>query len=583
MPRFTDLSPVSRVAASTDPFINALLPADAMFRLVWSTKDTGGTTQISYSFPWANGVASQFTTPYGRAENTAAVTGAVNGAQAPMIAKAFETWSNVANIRFTPVTETADGTVGDIRIAFSSAISAGYWGYSLGVSDGRANAHGDIWIDDAIIGQSFAPGTYNYMAILHEIGHSLGLKHTFEAPKIPAGYDNQRYSIMSYTAPDKVWWTNPATGRTEWLIKTPMVYDILAIQKLYGANMTYHTGADTYAFDPAAPSFETIWDAGGTDTFSIAAFSQGCTVDLRPGAYSSLAYDSVSLTNNIGIAFGCTIENAVGGSGGDTLLGSELANVLDGGAGADKLLGNGGDDTLRGGTGNDQLDGGAGNDTLSGGEGDDVLVGGAGNDTLDGGAGTDTASYAAISAAVRVSLAIASAQATGGAGNDTLTGMENLVGGTGADILTGSDSANVIEGGNGADQLSGGGGADILIGGGGRDLLQGGAGGDVFRFAAIADLPGTTATTADEILDFSSAQGDRIDLSGIDAIKQTASVNDAFTWISSAAFTKVAGQLRYVVTNGVGLVSGDIDGNGTADFAIRIDGGHALTALDFVL
>lgn len=583
MPRFSDLSAVTRVAASTDPFIKALLPADAMFRLAWSTKDAGGTTQISYSFPWAGGVASQFTSPYGRAENTAAVTGAVNASQAPMIAKAFEAWSNVANIRFTPVTETADGTVGDIRVAFTSAISAGYWGYSLGVSDGRANAHGDIWIDKAYIGQSFAPGTYNYMAMLHEIGHSLGLKHTFETPKIPVGYDNQRYSIMSYTSPENVWWRDITTGKTQFLIKTPMVYDVLAIQKLYGANMTYHTGADTYAFDPAAPSFETIWDAGGTDTFSVAGFTQGCTVDLRPGAYSSLAYDGVALANNIGIAFGCTIENALGGSGADTLLGSEIANLLDGGAGADRITGNGGEDTLRGGAGNDQLDGGAGNDTLGGGDGDDVLVGGAGNDLLDGGAGNDTASYAAISAAVRVSLAIAGAQATGGAGNDTLTGIENLVGGTGADILVGNDGANLIEGGGGADQLSGGGGADILIGGGGRDLLQGGAGGDIFRFAALGDLPVTTVTTADTITDFNSAQGDRIDLSAIDAIKQTASVNDAFTWIGSGAFTKVAGQLRYVVTNGVGLVSGDIDGNGTADFAIRIDGGPALTALDFIL
>ncbi len=583
MPRFSDLSAVSRVAASTDPFINALLPADAQFRLVWSTKDSAGTTQISYSFPWAGGVASKFTSPYGRSENTAAVTGAVNANQAPMIAKAFEAWSNVANIKFTPVTETADGTVGDIRVAFTSAISAGYWGYSLGVSDGRANAHGDIWIDKAYIGQSFAPGTYNYMAILHEIGHSLGLKHTFEAPKIPTGFDNQRYSIMSYTSPDNVLYRDITTGTTQFLIKTPMVYDILAIQKLYGANMTYHTGADTYAFDPSAPSFETIWDAGGTDTFSVAGFSQGCTVDLKPGAYSSLAYDGVSLTNNIGIAFGCTIENALGGSGADTLLGSELANVLDGGAGADKLMGDGGDDTLRGGTGNDQLDGGVGNDTLSGGDGDDVLVGGAGNDLLDGGAGIDTASYSAISAALRVSLAISGAQATGGAGNDTLTGIENLIGGTGADILTGNDGANVIDGGGGADQLSGGGGADILIGGGGKDTLQGGAGGDVFRFAVLADLPGTTATTTDTILDFSSAQGDLIDLSGIDAIKQTASVNDAFTWIGSAAFSKHAGELRYTVANGVGLVSGDIDGNGVADFAIRIEKAPALTGLDFIL
>ncbi|MBX9885640.1 MAG: M10 family metallopeptidase C-terminal domain-containing protein [Novosphingobium sp.] len=583
MPRFTDLSTVTRFGASTNPFINALLPSQAMFRLVWSSKDAAGATQISYSFPWADGAASRFTAPYGKGENTAAVTGAVNPSQAEMIAKAFGAWSDLARIAFTPVTETAEGTVGDIRIAFTSAVSAGYWGYALGVSDGQSNAHGDIWIDKATIGQSFAPGTYNYLAMLHEIGHSLGLKHTFETPKIPAGFDNQRYSIMSYTAPEKVWWQDPATRTAQHLVKTPMVYDIQAIQALYGANMSTRTGNDTYAFNPAAPSFEAIWDVGGTDTFSVAAFSNGCTVDLTPGAYSSLAYTGVSLTNNIGIAFNCNIENALGGAGADTLLGNTLANVLDGGAGADTLRGNGGNDTLLGQAGNDLLDGGAGNDMLSGGENDDVLIGGAGDDKLDGGTGNDTASYAGGSAAVRVSLAITGAQATGGGGNGTLTGIENLVGGTGADLLIGDAGANVLDGGNGADQLAGGGGADILIGGGGRDMLEGGEGGDVFRFAAIADLSGTTATTADVIVDFNRAQGDRIDLSGIDAVKQTATVNEAFSWIGSAAFSKVAGQLRYEVTSGVGLVSGDIDGNGIADFAIRIEKAPPLLAADFIL
>ncbi|MEI6641662.1 MAG: M10 family metallopeptidase C-terminal domain-containing protein [Novosphingobium sp.] len=583
MPRFTDLSPVLRAGPGGNPFIAALLPSQLAFRLAWSSKDASGVTQVSYSFPWMDGAFSQFSAPYGRGENTAAVTGAVTADQAAMITKAFGAWANVANIAFTQVTETADGTVGDIRVAFSSAVSAGYWGYSLGISDGRGNAHGDIWIDDANIGQSFAPGTYNYLAMLHEIGHSLGLKHPFEAPKIPAGFDNQRFTIMSYTAPDKVWWTAPGNLAASYLVKSPMVYDIQAIQKLYGANMTYHTGDDMYAFDPAAPSFEAIWDAGGTDTFSVADFSQGCTVDLKPGGYSSLAYDGVSLASNIGIAFGCNIENALGGAGGDTLLGSELANALDGRAGADTLRGIGGNDLMTGGAGADLLDGGAGNDVLDGGEDDDVLIGGAGNDLLDGGAGNDIASYATSSVAVRVSLAIGGAQATGGGGIDTLTGIENLFGGTGADLLVGSDGANTLDGGGGADQLAGGGEADVLIGGGGRDMLLGGEGGDVFRFATIKDLPGTAVTNADVILDFSSAQGDRIDLSYVDAVKQTANMNDAFTWIGGAAFSKVAGQLRYVVTGNIGLVSGDIDGNGTPDFAIRIDGAPALAAGDFVL
>lgn len=175
----------------------------------------------------------------------------MTGPQAAQIAKAFDAWSDVARIAFTPVAETAGGEVGDIRVAFTSAIGPGYWGYSLGVSDGMHNAHGDIWIDKSMIGQSFAPGTYNFTAMMHEIGHSLGLKHSFEA----------------------------------------------------------------------------IWDAGEPDTFSVAAFSGGCTLDLKPGAYSSLAYTTVSLTQNIGIAFGCTIENALGGDGGDTFRFASLADL----------------------------------------------------------------------------------------------------------------------------------------------------------------------------------------------------------------------------------------------------------------
>ncbi|WP_408588007.1 M10 family metallopeptidase C-terminal domain-containing protein, partial [Novosphingobium sp.] len=117
----------------------------------------------------------------------------------------------------------------------------------------------------------------------------------------------------------------------------------------------------------------------------------------------------------------------------------------------------------------------------------------------------------------------------------------------------------------------------------GRDLTVGGGGADVFRFATIKELAGKAAPAADEIYDFSHAEGDLIDLSALDAIKSTTSVNDAFTWIGEAAFTKHAGELRYAVALGVGLVTGDIDGNGSADFAIRIDGGVALVAEDFVL
>jgi len=129
-----------------------------------------------------------------------------------------------------------------------------------------------------------------------------------------------------------------------------------------------------------------------------------------------------------------------------------------------------------------------------------------------------------------------------------LTGIENLIGGGGADLLIGNGEANWLDGGAGADQLEGGDGADVLIGGAGRDVLMGGRGGDTFLFAAIKEFSGASTSAADVITDFASAQRDRIDLSGVDAIKSTATVNDAFTWIGTAAFSKKSGELRYTAS-----------------------------------
>jgi serralysin len=581
MAMFDQASAVSRYALSGNKAIDALLNGSAALRVAWSTKDAG-TTQVSYSFPLASGSSSRFTDNYGTGETKAAIVAGMNATQASQIAGAFEAWSNVANIAFTKINETSAGAVGDIRIAFTSKVPNGYWGYSLGASDGASNAHGDIWVDDSIIGQSFASGTYNYYSMLHEIGHSLGLKHPFEGTKIAAGLDNRRYTIMSYTDPANVWGKN-AAGATEYLIKTPMVYDIQAMQKIYGANMKYHLGNDTYTFAPNAPSFETIWDAGGNDTISVADFTNGCTISLVAGTYSSLAYNSANIAENIGIAFNCLIENAIGGSGADAIRGTSAANTLEGRAGNDTLTGDGGNDILLGGDGDDTLLGGTGDDNLTGAAGNDVLDGGTGNDVMAGGDGIDTVSYESASATVKVSLAITTTQVTGGAGNDTFSGFENLTGGKGSDILTGSDGANTLDGGAGNDQLLGGGGRDILIGGAGRDILKGGDGADIFRFTKISDLSGTTASSADQIFDFSRSQGDLIDLSGIDAIKKTNTVDEAFTFIGSAAFTKAAGQLRYVASGTYGLLTGDIDGNGIADFAIRVDGVTSLDAIDFIL
>jgi Ca2+-binding RTX toxin-like protein len=143
------------------------------------------------------------------------------------------------------------------------------------------------------------------------------------------------------------------------------------------------------------------------------------------------------------------IENVVGGSGNDTLVGDSLVNNLNGGAG------------------NDILDGGLGNDTLVGGLGDDTYIANNGDIITEAaGAGTDTVltDSAAFTLATNVE-------------NLTFIGAGNFTG-------TGNGSSNVITGGSGADVLNGGGGDDRMIGGSGNDIMDGGTGNDTFVFAS---------------------------------------------------------------------------------------------------
>lgn len=102
-------------------------------------------------------------------------------------------------------------------------------------------------------------------------------------------------------------------------------------------------------------------------------------------------------------------------------------------------------------------------------------------------------------------------------------------------MLTGNSGNNILTGGNVA---------DTLICGAGSDSMSGGLGADTFDFNAISES--LVGVNRDVITDFSSAQGDKIDLSGIDA--NTTVANDQLfssTIITSGAFTE-AGQRRLV-------------------------------------
>jgi ELWxxDGT repeat protein len=145
-----------------------------------------------------------------------------------------------------------------------------------------------------------------------------------------------------------------------------------------------------------------------------------------------------------------------------------------------------------------------------------------------------------------------------------------------------TDGTFRIAGGAGNDTIVAGGGADLLIGRGGADSLTGGGGNDTFRYDLVSDS--TPGIGRDGIQDFTL--GDRIDLSRIDAIAGGA--NDAFTSIGSAAFSNVAGQLRFAETSvgsNIWLVQGDIDGDNVADieFFVTTPTSHQMVAGDFVL
>ncbi len=326
-------------------------------------------------------------------------------------------------------------------------------------------------------------------------------------------------------------------------------------------------------------------------------------------------------------------------------LAAEVENLTYTGTVAFTGTGNGGDNIIAGAGANDTLSGGAGNDSLDGSTGDDSLIGGIGDDTyiidaaLDGvveavGEGTDTirATVASVTMAANTEVLVFTGggnfTGTGNADNNTITG------GAGADLLDGRAGSDSMTGGLGndvyvvdvatdvvlelagegtdtirtdlasltlaaevenltytgagsftgtgnalANVIMGGAGADTLTGGGGVDTLTGGLGGDSFVLVALADSPVATPVT---ISDFLAAQGDRIDLTAIDA-NSTIAGDDAFTFIGAALFSNVAGQLR-IQTVGADLqVLGDVDGDGAADFAITLTSLATLAAAEFGL
>lgn len=254
--------------------------------------------------------------------------------------------------------------------------------------------------------------------------------------------------------------------------------------------------------------------------------------------------------------------NVDGSDFGDTMTDTVAGSVAFGGN--DNIFrGFGGRDKLLLGGGNDIGYGGDDHDTIWGEAGDDTAYGGAGNDTLNMGDGNDLA--------------------RGGAGNDILRGddgNDRLFGDNGNDIIFTGKGRDRADGGAGDDQILasrgvsfgfGGNGDDKLISAGGRNTFTGGSGVDTFEFRTQAADLGSGGFT--RITDFQRAKGEQIDLR----------IFGDLHFIRTDALSGTGLEVRFDTTaNGVEIFA-DINGDGSADLKILVDGLAKVFAADFLL
>lgn len=297
--------------------------------------------------------------------------------------------------------------------------------------------------------------------------------------------------------------------------------------------------------------------------------------------YGGLGNDNIGGGAGNDQIFGAAGANVIwGGLGNDTVQGGTGSDTIYGGGdGRNELYGNDGDDVIEGGFGGDLIGGGAGNDRIFGIAGANTIWGGLGNDTVQGGSGNDTI-YGGGSGTNQVfgndgnDLIFAGDGGDfigGGAGNDTVRGAagnDTIYGGLGNDDLAGGAGHDLIFGSVGANTIWGGLGNDTIHAGTGRDVMTGGPGADTFVFASAAHIG--IGAGRDVIADFTNGE-DRINLTAL---------NTQFTGTSGFSG---GGQASFYYFAPTGLLIGDQDGNGVADWVLQLTGAPGIVAGDFLL
>ena len=366
---------------------------------------------VTFSFPDSSGDYS-----YSSSNPEPDTYGELNSAQKAAIRAAFDLYASYIDIDFVELNGSSDDNAA-IRLAETGETGTAHAYYPFG----GTQESGDVWFNTTNYNNPEI-GTYAYHTILHEIGHAMGLRHGHD--QLSGAYDAMSYSVMTYRSHQGSslgGYTNESYGYAQ----TLMLYDIAALQEIYGVNWDTNAGDTIYSWDETTGAmsingevslasagtniFMTLWDGGGNDTLDLSNFSDQTCIDLRPGQGSrfsddqlvQLDFDAYSGHEDVFAEFNiflallpdgdtrALIENVIGGTGRDIIDGNQADNLICGGRGGDWIAGHFGNDTLEGNQGRDRLEGNQGDDTLQGMRGRDKLFGNSGEDRLIGGAGDD--------------------------------------------------------------------------------------------------------------------------------------------------------------------------------------------------
>lgn len=527
---------------------------------------TGTKANLTYSF-------LKFKPEY--AKYTQGVLTPFTSAQQQAALRAMHEVPTFANVTFSNVSQTSTN-VGKITWGNRDDTIAGSSEIAIGAYPSSDPFGGDIWFNTTYINQNYSIGEPYNTVFMHELGHALGLKHSFAIPNpLTGAEDSYKYTVMAYH-----------DGFPNKYPVSYMLYDIAALQYMYGANMNYNSGNNTYSLTYLSDT-RCIWDGGGLDTLDASASKDRVNINLNSGSFSSIGHDMLGglSIDNLSIAYNCIIENANGGSGNDTITGNSVANTIMGNAGNDYLYGKDGNDTLYGGDGNDYLIGGNGHDILNGGNGNDnYYIDSIGViDTIIDSGGIDTV-YIDVSNSGSYTMAAGienlylttivpytTFQINGNSLNNEMRGdsYSNIFyGNDGNDTIYGYGGDDKLYGGNGNDYLSGDAGNDFIMGGAGADTINGGDGMDTASYSD--STAGVNINLAAATASGGYATGDKL-------------INIENIIGSSHNDTLIGNALANIITGGAGkdIMTGGA-GNDYFKFSSVTDSGKTSSTIDII-